>query len=144
MLYARASLNYQVSIRYIRRAALLAAYPMRRVGVVRSSTVLRQHLDNAEAVGLRPYLRLEAFTHRSTDGPLNPYAQVYSLRQVAMDFPDFRIIEAYSAICTHRRCRCTDFPGRGVSVGTYGSCSRPDRPRTHSGKAFHATDGGYS
>jgi SAM-dependent methyltransferase len=95
MLYARASLNYQVSIRYIRRAALLAAYPMRRVGVVRSSTVLRQHLDNAEAVGLRPYLRLEAFTHRSTDGPLNPYARVYSLRQVAMDFPDFRIIEAY-------------------------------------------------
>jgi SAM-dependent methyltransferase len=95
MLYARASLNYQVSIRYIRRAALLVAYPMRRVGVVRSSTVLRQHLDNAEAVGLRPYLRLEAFTHRSTDGPLNPYARVYSLRQVAMDFPDFRIIEAY-------------------------------------------------
>jgi SAM-dependent methyltransferase len=95
MLYARSSLNYQVSIRVVRRAALLAAYPVRRLGIVRSSPTMRQHLDNAEQVGLRRYLALEAFTHRSTDGPLNPYARVYSLREVARDFPDFVTVDAF-------------------------------------------------
>jgi SAM-dependent methyltransferase len=95
MLYARASLNYQVSIRLVRRAGLLAAYPLRRTGFVRTSPLLRQHLDNAEAVGLRRYLRLEDFTHRSTDGPMNPYARVYGLREVRRDFPDFVLTEAY-------------------------------------------------
>jgi SAM-dependent methyltransferase len=95
MLYARGSLNYQVSIRLVRRAALLAAYPMRRVGAVRSSAAMRQHLDNAESAGLRRYLDLASFTHRSTDGPLNPYARVYSLREVAADFPDFVIVGHY-------------------------------------------------
>ena len=95
MLYARGSLNYQVSIRLIRRAALLLAYPLRRARVVRSSALLHQHLDNAEAIGLRRYLNLKEFTHRSTDGPLNPHARVYSLREVARDFPDFVIVDAY-------------------------------------------------
>ena len=95
MLYARGSLNFQVSIRFVRRAVVLAAYPLRRARFVRSSTVLRQHLDNAEAVGLWRYLRLEDFTHRSTDGPLNPFARVYTLRQVARDFPSFAIAGAY-------------------------------------------------
>jgi SAM-dependent methyltransferase len=95
MLYARASLNYQVSIRFVRRAALLGAYPLRRSRFVRSSSVLRQHLDNAETTGLWHYLGLESFTHRSTDGPLNPYARVYSLREVVRDFPKFVVIDAY-------------------------------------------------
>jgi SAM-dependent methyltransferase len=95
MLYARSSLNYQVSIRFVRRAAVLALYPLRRAGFARSSPVVRQHLDNAEELGLPRYLRLETFTHRSTDGPLNPYARVYGLREVAKDFPDFTIVDAY-------------------------------------------------
>jgi len=95
MLYAKGSLNYQLSIRFVRRAAVAAAYPVRRVGLVRSSGMLRQHLENAEQVGLGKYLKLEAFTHRSTDGPLNPFARVYSLRDVAADFPDFRVVDSY-------------------------------------------------
>jgi SAM-dependent methyltransferase len=95
MLYARGSLNYQLSIRFLRRAALLAAYPLRRMNPIRASTMLSQHLDNAEKVGLRRYLTLENFTHRSTDGPLNPYARVYSLREVATAFPDFTMADAY-------------------------------------------------
>jgi len=95
MLYARASLNYQVSIRVVRRAALLAAYPLRRVGRVRSSALLAGHLDNAQRVGLRRYLALDTFTHHNTDGPLNPYARVYSVRDVARDFPDFVVHDAY-------------------------------------------------
>jgi SAM-dependent methyltransferase len=92
MLYARRSLNYQLSIRLVRRAALALAYPVRRSRVVRGSDMLRQHLANAEQVGLRDYLALDAFTHRNTDGPLNPFARVYSPRQVVLDFPDFELV----------------------------------------------------
>jgi SAM-dependent methyltransferase len=113
MLYARASLNYQVSIRFIRRAALLAAYPFRRAGFVRSSSLLRQHLDNAETIGLLRYLRLEVFTHRSTDGPMNPYARVYSLRDVARDFPDFVIIDAYKRYMHAPPLPVHGLPGEG-------------------------------
>jgi SAM-dependent methyltransferase len=95
MLYARASLNYQVSIRVVRRAAVAATYPLRRAKLVRSRTMLRQHLDNAESSGLRRYLELDTFTHRNTDGPLNPYARVYSTRDVAREFPDFELVDSY-------------------------------------------------
>jgi SAM-dependent methyltransferase len=97
MLYARRSLNYQVSIRVVRRAVLAIAYPLRRTRLLRGApSILRQHLENAENEGLRRYLRLDAFTHRSTDGPLNPYARVYSLREVKADFPDFELVEAFT------------------------------------------------
>jgi len=95
MLYARRSLNYQVSIRLVRRAALVAAYPLRHSKLLPSAPMLRQHLDNAERTGLRRYLEIDTFTHRNTDGPLNPYARVYSLREVAADFPDFELVDAY-------------------------------------------------
>ncbi|HEY6793312.1 MAG TPA: class I SAM-dependent methyltransferase [Kineosporiaceae bacterium] len=95
MLYARRSLNYQVSIRLVRRAALAAAYPLRRSRLAQSSAMLREHLANAERVGLRNYLDLDTFTHRSTDGPLNPYARVYSVREAAADFPDFTVVDSW-------------------------------------------------
>ena len=95
MLYARASLNYQLSIRVLRRAALLGAYPLRGLRRIRSSGLLGEHLDNAERLGLRRYLELDTFTHHNTDGPLNPYARVYRLRDVARDFPDFIVLDSY-------------------------------------------------
>lgn len=95
MVYARSSLNYQISIRAFRRAALAASYPLRRTQLIRKSAMLRQHLDNAEAVGLREYLSLTNFTHRSTDGPLNPYARVYTIKEVVRDFPSFRVIDSF-------------------------------------------------
>jgi SAM-dependent methyltransferase len=95
MLYARNSLNYQVSIRMLRRAAVAVAYPMRRSGVVARSDMLRQHLENAEQTGLRRYLEMDTFTHRSTDGPLNPFARVYSPREVRQDFPDFELVSSF-------------------------------------------------
>jgi len=96
MLYARASLNYQVSIRLVRRAVLAAAYPLRRSRYLPASPMLRRHLDNAQRVGLRRYLELDTFTHRNTDGPLNPFARVYSPREVAEDFPDFDVVDTYT------------------------------------------------
>ena len=95
MVYARHSLNYQVSIRLIWRAALALAYPVRRSSLVSGSGMLQQHLVNAEQDGLRHYLQMENFTHRSTDGPLNPYAKVYSRSEVMSDFPDFELLESY-------------------------------------------------
>lgn len=98
MLYARWSLNYLVSIGLIRRAALLAAYPLARAGIVKSDPergMLAAHLDNAEQAGLFRYLRLNEFIHHNTDGPANPYALVYDRRRVERDFPSFRVARAY-------------------------------------------------
>ncbi len=92
MLYARRSLNYQVAIRIVRRAALLAAWPFRRKV---PEGILRGHLDNAEREGLRNYLRMERFLHANTDGPENPHARVYSLRDVRRDCPSFEVIRAH-------------------------------------------------
>lgn len=94
MLYARRSLNYQVSIRILRRAALLAAYPLRRHPVLDRSPMLRAHVDNAQQVGLWRYLALANFVHRSTDGPHNPFARVYDTAEVARDFDRFTVLGA--------------------------------------------------
>jgi SAM-dependent methyltransferase len=96
MLYARHSLNYQVSIRVLRRAILAAAYPLRRTRLLRDAPqILRAHLANAERVGLRRYLEIEEFTHRSTDGPHNPHARVYSRAEVVADFPSFELVGSF-------------------------------------------------
>lgn len=98
MVYARWSLNYLVSIGLIRRAALLAAFPLARTGMLSSEPsqgTLAAHLGNARELGLFRYLRMEEFTHHNTDGPANPYAVVYDRRRVKQDFPSFRITRAY-------------------------------------------------
>jgi SAM-dependent methyltransferase len=98
MVYARWSLNYLVSIGVIRRAALLAAYPLARAGIVSddpSRGTLAGHLANARKRGLARYLRLDEFVHRNTDGPANPYALVYDRRRVERDFPSFRVTRTY-------------------------------------------------
>jgi SAM-dependent methyltransferase len=93
MLYARRSLNYQVSIRWVRRAAVAAAFPLRRW--VPTDSHLGQHVANAERQGLRHYLDLDTFVHRNTDGPLNPFSRVYDLDDVRRDFPDFVVERAF-------------------------------------------------
>jgi SAM-dependent methyltransferase len=95
MLYARQSLNYQVSIRIVRRGVLAAAYPLRKTRLVPATGLLRAHVDNAERMGLSHYLRMETFTHYNTDGPLNPFARVYSPGEVRRDFPDFTLEKTY-------------------------------------------------
>jgi ubiquinone/menaquinone biosynthesis C-methylase UbiE len=110
MLYARRSLNYQVSIRVVRRAVLAAAYPLRNVLPFKG--MLRQHLDNAAEVGLRKYLSLDTFTHRNTDGPLNPFARVYSPREVVRDFSAFTLEESYQ-----RYMHAPPLPVHGLPFG---------------------------
>lgn len=88
MLYARRSLNYQLTIKVLRRAGLVAAWPMH--SVLRGGR-LGGHLRNAEREGLGSYLRMDRFVHANTDGPANPYARVYDFADIKRDFPDFRI-----------------------------------------------------
>jgi SAM-dependent methyltransferase len=98
MVYARWSLNYLVSIGVVRRAALLAAYPLARAGILSDDPArgtLAAHLANARDRGLARYLRLEEFVHRNTDGPANPYALVYDRRRIERDFPSFRVTRTY-------------------------------------------------
>jgi SAM-dependent methyltransferase len=98
MMYARWSLNYLLSIGVIRRAALLAAYPLALAGILSddpSRGTLAVHLANARDRGLARYLRLEEFVHRNTDGPANPYALVYDRRRIERDFPSFRVTRTY-------------------------------------------------
>jgi SAM-dependent methyltransferase len=98
MLYARWSLNYLVSIGVLRRAALLAAYPLAKAGLLKLDPrggLLGAHVENARITGLLRYLRLREFVHRNTDGPANPYALVYDQRRVERDFPSFRVTRIY-------------------------------------------------
>jgi SAM-dependent methyltransferase len=98
MLYARRSLNYQVSIRLVRRALLALTYPARNTEVVRrhAPAIMLEHLDNAAQLGPRRYLQMEQFVHRSTDGPDNPYARVYAPREVIQAFPSFELVESFT------------------------------------------------
>ena len=98
MLYARWSLNYLVSIGLIRRAALLAAFPLAKAGILKSTSeegMLSAHLDNAMRMGLFRYLRIDEFVHHNTDGPANPYALVYNRGRVERDFTSFRVTRMY-------------------------------------------------
>jgi hypothetical protein len=38
---------------------------------------------------------MDTFVHHNTDGPMNPFARVYDLRDVARDFPDFEVERSY-------------------------------------------------
>lgn len=91
MLYARRSLNYYVAIGVLRRLGLLALWPARQR---RFEGIVGRHLENAEREGLRGYLRMSRFVHASTDGPDNPYSQVYDLSRVRREFPLFSIVRA--------------------------------------------------
>jgi SAM-dependent methyltransferase len=91
MVYAKHSLNYQVSIRIIRRLGLALLMPVPG----KLPDIYERHRENARNVGLANYLRLHNFVHRSTDGPDNPYSKVYTVRELERDFPNFRIAEAF-------------------------------------------------
>lgn len=89
MLYAKRSLNYLLSISVLRRLGLLGLYTFN----ASPSGIYADHLDNARRFGIGRYLAMKNFINVSTDGPFNPYSQVYSVSDVRRDFPDFEIVE---------------------------------------------------
>ncbi len=92
MLYARRSLNYLLTIKFLRRAGLVAVWPLRNL-IHRGH--IGGHLRNAEREGLSRYLRIGRFVHANTDGPANPYARVYDIADVKRDFPDFKVARTH-------------------------------------------------
>jgi len=97
-MYARRSLNYFVAIGLLRRAALLAAFPLAKIGILKPTVgrgMLAAHLGNARRIGLFRYLRLKEFIHHNTDGPYNPYALVYDRRRIEQGFPSFLVTRTY-------------------------------------------------
>jgi SAM-dependent methyltransferase len=115
MMYARWSLNYLVSIGLVRRAALLAAYPLASLGIVKSGTgMLGAHIENARRIGLGRYLRLSEFTHHNTDGPGNPYALVYDRGRIERDFPSFRVTRTYKRFMHAPPLRVHGLPGQSL------------------------------
>lgn len=94
MLYARRSLNYQVSIRILRRLGLVLGYVARNLGY-RPGGVLAVHLANAREVGLRTYMRMDRFLSANTDGPSNPFSRVYDVESVRKVFTDFEFVGSH-------------------------------------------------
>jgi ubiquinone/menaquinone biosynthesis C-methylase UbiE len=93
MMYARRSLNYYVAIGIVRRAAVAVGYPF--ASVLPADGMLAAHIQNAQRIGLRKYLRMEEFIHYNTDGPENPFARVYDRTRLEHDFPDFVVTRTY-------------------------------------------------
>jgi len=91
MLYAKYSLNYLLSIAVLRRLGLLGMH----LAGVKGSGIVAVHLAEARKLGLRRYHALDAFIHRNTDGPLNPYSKVYGRRDIVRDFSKFRIARTH-------------------------------------------------
>jgi SAM-dependent methyltransferase len=96
MLYHRSSLNYQVSIRVLRRLGIFALAVPGVVPVVSAVTGeprerLSAHTRNLRQEGLG-YLRMDRFIHHSTDGPHNVYSSVWTEREAAGLFSDFRAL----------------------------------------------------
>ena len=139
MLYARWSLNYLVSIGVIRRAALLGAFPLARMGILKSDPAqgtLAGHLGNATKTGLFRYLRLDEFVHHNTDGPANPYALVYDRERVEQDFPSFRVTRMYKRFMHAPPLPVHRLPGETVMgwhlwvhLKPVASASAPDVPQ---------------
>lgn len=116
MLYARWSLNYLISIALIRRTALLAAFPLARLGILKcdsSQGMLAAHLNHAMQIGLFRYLQLSEFVHHNTDGPDNPYTRVYDRRRIEQNFTCFRVERIYK-----RFLHAPPFPIHGLPGGT--------------------------
>lgn len=93
MLYHRQSLNYHLSIRFLRRLGLFLLFIPGTVSLVSRLTGekkerIKKHLANFRQQGLA-YLRMDNFLSRSTDGPDNVYSQVFSRQEAARLFYGF-------------------------------------------------------
>lgn len=95
MLYARRSLNYQVSIRIVRRAALIVGYLLARIMLLKPKGLLVGHIANCRRMGVLQYLKMDNFIHRNTDGPSNPFSRVYDQKDLERDFPNFAVVTTH-------------------------------------------------
>jgi SAM-dependent methyltransferase len=93
MLYHRASANYQISIRLLRRGGIAALFVPGVPALVSRATGepldrLLAHRENLRREGLG-YLRMRRFVHKATDGPHNVYSAAFTRREAAALFREF-------------------------------------------------------
>jgi len=94
MLYHRNSINYQVSIRLIRRLGIFLLFipgMSKLVAKLTNEKVerLEKHIANLKRHGLT-YLKMENFIHKATDGPDNVFSSVFSQSEAAELFSRFK------------------------------------------------------
>jgi ubiquinone/menaquinone biosynthesis C-methylase UbiE len=96
MLYHRNSVNYQLSIKLMRRAGIFLLFIPKVSEFVSKLTNekverLEKHLTNLKRDGL-VYLKMENFIHKATDGPDNVYSAVFSQSEAEVLFSEFENI----------------------------------------------------
>lgn len=98
MLYHKNSVNYYLSIFFIRRTGLLLLWLFPFLKKIISKLTGEQesrinvHLLNFKEKGLE-YLRMKNFIHKSTDGPDNVYATVWNNKSAYKLFYQFKNVE---------------------------------------------------
>jgi SAM-dependent methyltransferase len=93
MVYHRASANYHVSIRLIRRGGIAALFlpgvpPLVARATGEPLARLLAHRENLRREGVG-YLRMRRFIHKATDGPHNVYSAAFTRREAAELFREF-------------------------------------------------------
>jgi SAM-dependent methyltransferase len=106
MVYHRHSLNYQVSIRLVRRAGIALLFVPGAARLVSRLTRepldrLLKHRANLRQDGLT-YLRMEQFIHRATDGPDNVYSTVFTEREARDLFSMFEDVRVWKHLLNER------------------------------------------
>jgi ubiquinone/menaquinone biosynthesis C-methylase UbiE len=106
MLYHRNSVNYQVSIRLLRRFGIfllvIPGAPRIIAKLINEKPErLEKHITNLKKHGMA-YLRLENFIHKSTDGPDNVFSSVFSQSEAAELFSSFKEV-SFSRHCFNER-----------------------------------------
>ena len=94
MLYHKNSINYHISIKFIRRLGIFLLFIPGISKLVSKITKedpgrLEKHIINLRRAGLS-YLKMKNFIHKSTDGPENVFSSIFSRNEAKRLFSKFR------------------------------------------------------
>lgn len=94
MLYHKNSINYHISIKFIRRLGIFLLFIPGISKLVSKITKedpgrLEKHIINLRRAGLS-YLKMKNFIHKSTDGPENVFSSIFSRNEARRLFSKFR------------------------------------------------------
>jgi len=92
MLYAKRSLNYYLSILFLRRILFFGLFLFDKITAKKiiKNKLFRRHIRNTKKAGLFKYLAKGNFLSKNTDGPDNPYSKVYSRHDVMKIFSNLQ------------------------------------------------------